>query len=125
MRTCEKGGMDDDRPLSERRRAALLRLGAWLLLAVSPLGAPAIGLLLAWGCDISWDDSTQCVVPEPVITYFLTIMLIAMAAGGLPFAILWLLAAAGTLFGCLVQAARALWLFLVEREDAEDEMRVP
>ena len=107
--------MDDDRPLGERRREALLRLLGLLALAVSPLGAPAIGLLLVAGCDISWMEPSHCAIPDALVTYFVTFTLIPMAAGGVLFTILWLLAAAGLLLACLVQAAKLLWLILVER----------
>lgn len=107
--------MDDDRPLGERRRAALARLGALLLLALSPLGAPAIGLILIGACDIAWFEPAQCAVPEPLLTYFVGLTFIPMAAGGLLFALPWLLVAAGVQLACLGQAGKVLWLFLLER----------
>ena len=107
--------MDERKPLRERRRRALRGLALLLLLTLSPLGAPVLGFLIAWGCDIPWEGAYHCVVPDWLIYYFGSFFFAALTSGGIVVAIEWLGLSAALVLGCLFCLGRVTWLYGVER----------
>jgi hypothetical protein len=100
--------MDDDLP-SHWRQSAALKFVAFLLLALSPVGAPALGLLLIEACDIPWEGPVQCAVPAPVLHYFLSFTILPFVWTPLFVAILWLMSALAVLLACIWYAGVAVW----------------
>ena len=45
-----------------------------LVLLISPMGAPLLGLIIIEACDIPWEGTYQCMVPDPVIAYFMVFL---------------------------------------------------
>jgi len=111
--------MDGKRPLRERRRSAVARLALSLVLLLTPLGAPAIGFLLASVCDFHFMSSIaqppQCFLPAPLTDYFAGMLFGALTSGSIIVAIVWGLLAAGLLTAFLAYAVKVAWLFGVER----------
>ncbi len=115
--------MDEKKPLRERRRRALVGLAVVLVLTLSPLGAPVVGFLIAWGCDIPFEGAYQCVVPDWLIYYFGYFFYAALTSGSILVAIAWLGLSGALLLACLAYAVRLAWLYGVERQADGTEAR--
>ncbi|QIK79138.1 hypothetical protein G7077_09750 [Sphingomonas piscis] len=66
-----------------------------LLLLASPLGAPLVGMSIISGCDIPWEGSYQCAVPQRLQDYFIGLMMLSFLSIGLGVGLLWLGLAVG------------------------------
>jgi hypothetical protein len=42
-----------------------------LFILLSPLGGAVMGPAILMACDIPWEGSYQCIIPDPVISYFM------------------------------------------------------
>lgn len=106
--------MAEDEQPDERTERAWPMAAALFLLLISPVGAPIVGLVIIYGCDIQWEGAYQCVIPTPLIDYFLTFIFLPWALGPV-LAILWTLASLGVLLGFLYFAAKAIWQIVTWR----------
>src|SRR4051812_45291679 len=100
--------MEDEKPHGWRQSAGL-RFVVLLLLLVSPVGAPMVGYFIVRACGLAWEGKTQCVVPAPLIDYFVGFPIIAAIHLGTLIAILWLFLSFAVLFGCFWYGVKAVW----------------
>ncbi|HYD14078.1 MAG TPA: hypothetical protein VEC11_14625 [Allosphingosinicella sp.] len=109
--------------MRERRRRALVRLAILFVLLLSPLGAPAVGLLLTtvWEPNFFTTYPRPCVLPHILTDYFTGMLFVSLTPGSLVIAALWLVLAGGVVLGFLVYAVTAAWLYGVERAAAEQD----
>jgi len=106
--------MEDERPQNWRQSAAF-RFAALLLLLLSPLGAPTVGLFIAYACELAWEGKTQCAVPGPLIDYFVGFPIVAAMHLGPFLSILWLFLSLAVLVFCLCYGVKAVWQATMER----------
>ena len=86
------------------------------LLLVSPVGAPILGWVFLDACDIPEEGPSRCPLPDPLGDYFLTLAFMPFVWVGPFLAILWLFLSLAVLLGCLWNAARTIWLAVMERK---------
>lgn len=104
--------MEDDGSLDWKRSA--LRCVALLVLLLSPAGAPAVGCLILYACDIPWDGPSQCALPSSLLDYFGAFVFLPTIWLGPFLGILWLMLSISILLACLWHAGRALWQAVME-----------
>jgi hypothetical protein len=97
------------------KRSPALGFLALLILLVSPVGAPILGYVLIYACDIPWEGSFQCAVPTTLLDYFVAFTILPFVWVGPFLAILWLMIALAVLLSCLWFAGRAIWRATMER----------
>jgi hypothetical protein len=106
--------MEQDWQPQEWTESAWPKAGKLFLLLISPVGAPIVGWTLIHGCDIRWEGDYRCVVPAPLIDYFMACTFAPWAFGLVP-AILWHMASLVVLLGFLFYAAKAVRQTVAER----------
>ncbi len=88
---------------------------ALLLLAVSPVGAPAIGYLILSACDLPWEGQVQCAVPTALVHYFVLFTILPFVWVGTFLASLWFMMSIAVILACLGYAGCAIWHAVMER----------
>ena len=79
------------------------------VLLISPMGAPLLGLIIIEACDIPWEGTYQCMVPDPVIAYFLIFLWGPFFVLGL-FALLWFAISIGLIIRFALMFGSSLWI---------------
>lgn len=106
--------MDKDIPQPWTRPA--LRALGFLVLTISPIGAPLIGYFLLGACDIPWEGRIQCVLPTALLNYFMAFTILPVIWVGPFLAMLWLMFSLAVLLACFWNAGRAVWQATMDRE---------
>jgi hypothetical protein len=97
------------------KQSAALRLVALLVLLVSPVGAPIIGIFIVSECHLAAEGESDCIVPEVLIDYFIGFPIAAAMHLGTLLSIVWLLLSLAVLICCLFCAAQAVWQAVTDR----------
>jgi hypothetical protein len=83
-----------------------------LFILISPMGAPLLALITIEVCDIPWEGTYQCMVPEPVFAYFMLFLWGPFFWLGL-FALLWFAVSMSLVIRFAWMFASATWDTLV------------
>jgi len=77
-------------------------------LLLSPVGAPLMAFVTIASCGLSWDGPYQCVIPEPLFTYFMIFTLGPLFFLGY-FGLAWMLLCFAAIIGFACLFVRAAW----------------
>lgn len=75
---------------------------------LSPVGGPFLWFVTMVACDVPWEGPYQCVVPEPVFTYFFLSYAIPFFVAGY-FALAWFALCIAALVTAVRLFGKALW----------------
>ena len=62
--------MYEETPIDWKRQPLTTGL-VLLFVLLSPIGGGVSGPLVMWACDVRWETQGPCLLPDPVVTYFL------------------------------------------------------
>lgn len=103
-----------DRVPQESIRRWLRHSLVLLLLLLSPVGAPLVGAALLAACDIPFEGVYRCLVPHPVLDYFLAFQFLPWMWGPL-LGCVWIALSFGIAFALIGHVLHGIWEVTMEQ----------